>query len=360
MTKLVKLFFGLAFSLTLVFYAGGVALADSKLVGFSPNPLEFATDSANKEIVTATVSPAPASALTVKLVANGKVTLGKTTLSFSPTDTTDTFGVTPASGLKSGDIVIITAEGKIGAVTYKGTLEAAIGVVAHPNPNAGKIDWNKVPGTTITDLNVFLNKAITGALWVIALVAFAGLIAAGFMYITAGGDAAKAEKARKTIIWSIVGVILASISYTLLLTAAQFRGIDYTAIPQETSDSGSTADDGSATTGSGVGLTVSDTAGTNFADVIPLDQTTQLSYPLEIVLNSAPAGTVTVELITQGNLPLTLAGSSTMTFDETSWSTPQSFGVSYAGDGQPGQAGQVLIKGSDGSRQTIRFEVPNV
>jgi len=74
---------------------------------------------------------------------------------------------------------------------------------------------NGIGGSSLT-INDIISGGITLFLGVIAVGAFASLIYSGFMYITAGGDASKAEKARKNITWAIIGVILAVASYVLI------------------------------------------------------------------------------------------------------------------------------------------------
>lgn len=74
---------------------------------------------------------------------------------------------------------------------------------------------DKITGSDLT-LNGIISGGITLFLGLIAVGAFASLIYSGFMYITAGGDASKTEKAKKNILWAIIGVILAVSSYVLI------------------------------------------------------------------------------------------------------------------------------------------------
>lgn len=63
--------------------------------------------------------------------------------------------------------------------------------------------------------NVF-GQVIGIVLTIAALVAFIYLLMAGFQYITAGGDAAKAQTARTGIINALIGIIVIVVSYTIL------------------------------------------------------------------------------------------------------------------------------------------------
>jgi hypothetical protein len=44
--------------------------------------------------------------------------------------------------------------------------------------------------------------------YIIAFLAIFGLIVSGIMYITAGGDTDKAEKARHNIVWIVIGILI--------------------------------------------------------------------------------------------------------------------------------------------------------
>jgi|GEM_PF-1537230 len=83
------------------------------------------------------------------------------------------------------------------------------------NPNAGLIDLSKVEGSALT-LDQAFTRAVGGAFWLIAFLAFLALMIGGIQYITAGGDANRAAEARRTIIWSLIGVVVALISYVLV------------------------------------------------------------------------------------------------------------------------------------------------
>lgn len=63
--------------------------------------------------------------------------------------------------------------------------------------------------------NIF-GQIIGWVLTIAALVAFIYLLMAGFQYITAGGDAAKAQTARTGIINALIGVIVIVVSYSIL------------------------------------------------------------------------------------------------------------------------------------------------
>jgi len=62
----------------------------------------------------------------------------------------------------------------------------------------------------------YLNKVINVVLGVIGVVAVAMIIIGGIQYATSSGDAAKAQKAQKTIIFSVVGLIIALLAFAIV------------------------------------------------------------------------------------------------------------------------------------------------
>jgi len=55
--------------------------------------------------------------------------------------------------------------------------------------------------------------------WGLSVVALLVLIYGGMLYMTAGGEAEKAEKGKKTIVGAIIGIVIIMISYTVYNTA---------------------------------------------------------------------------------------------------------------------------------------------
>ncbi|MEX1051943.1 MAG: hypothetical protein WEC83_00975 [Patescibacteria group bacterium] len=70
--------------------------------------------------------------------------------------------------------------------------------------------------TTGGGFSPLLGRIIGIVLFIAALMAFGYLIVSGFQYITAGGDAAKAQIARQGIINALIGILVIVVSYTLL------------------------------------------------------------------------------------------------------------------------------------------------
>jgi len=60
------------------------------------------------------------------------------------------------------------------------------------------------------------------------VVLFLMLIAGGFQFITAGGDPAKVEQAKKTLTYAIMGVAFLALAFLILKFISTFTGVDVT------------------------------------------------------------------------------------------------------------------------------------
>ena len=66
------------------------------------------------------------------------------------------------------------------------------------------------------DLWGVLNKVINVALAVIGFVAVVMIILGGFQYTTSAGDASKVTKAKNTILYGIIGLVVALLAYAIV------------------------------------------------------------------------------------------------------------------------------------------------
>lgn len=86
------------------------------------------------------------------------------------------------------------------------------------------IDPAELPGAQIS-LDALFSNGINLFLSLITLGAFLSLLYSGFLYITSAGDPNKAETARKNILWSIIGILIALLSFVLLSTVANWHDL---------------------------------------------------------------------------------------------------------------------------------------
>ena len=77
----------------------------------------------------------------------------------------------------------------------------------------------RIPGTGIIDNP---NATVVALAWVkfllilCGIVAFVGMIWAGFLYLTSFADEENAEKAKKIIIWTLIGILVILFSYVIV------------------------------------------------------------------------------------------------------------------------------------------------
>lgn len=63
--------------------------------------------------------------------------------------------------------------------------------------------------------DILYTRIIYFATWILGVIAIIILIYGGLLYITAGGEAEKAERGKKTIIGALIGLIVIIVSYTV-------------------------------------------------------------------------------------------------------------------------------------------------
>lgn len=67
-----------------------------------------------------------------------------------------------------------------------------------------------------TDLMKTLNTIINVVLGVLGLLAVVVIIYGGFMYTTSAGDASKIKKAKDTIMYGVIGLVIALLAYAIV------------------------------------------------------------------------------------------------------------------------------------------------
>jgi hypothetical protein len=82
----------------------------------------------------------------------------------------------------------------------------------------GSFQWGILKEGAAKPQNFVYNTALI-LIWALGILAVITFIIAGVRYITAGGDAEKAESAKKIIIGSVIGMLLVLGSYLIFNTA---------------------------------------------------------------------------------------------------------------------------------------------
>ncbi len=94
-------------------------------------------------------------------------------------------------------------------------------VTENMQPNFNDLGQNTTDYTT-PELMIF--RVMSILIWVFSVASILLFIYGGFIYATAGGDAERAEKAKKIIIGTIVGIIIFSMSYLIYRTTIKIIG----------------------------------------------------------------------------------------------------------------------------------------
>lgn len=75
---------------------------------------------------------------------------------------------------------------------------------------------NSVIGTNTSNYGTVLMRIIGMVFAFLAVMAFIGIVYSGIMMITAGGDAPKFAAGRKNLLWSIIGIIVVTLAYSIM------------------------------------------------------------------------------------------------------------------------------------------------
>ncbi len=84
----------------------------------------------------------------------------------------------------------------------------------------------RIPNGYFSSPVTIINQLIRLVMVIAALLAFAFLILGGFRWITSGGDRGKITQARSTLIAAVLGLVMVSASYAILLLVLRFLGFE--------------------------------------------------------------------------------------------------------------------------------------
>ncbi len=79
--------------------------------------------------------------------------------------------------------------------------------------------------STASDLVTLILGLVNWFAWFVALVAVIFGLYAGVLFISGGGDEAKLEKAKKILIYAIVGIIVAILAFSIVAISKSIVGI---------------------------------------------------------------------------------------------------------------------------------------
>lgn len=102
-------------------------------------------------------------------------------------------------------------------------LIAQIGRHSTTSTLSGEINPNATP-LPLTGLQDIFKNVIQAAIGFAGIAFFIMFLLGGFQYLTAGGDAAKTEAAKKTLTYAILGLVFITLSYLFLRFIATITG----------------------------------------------------------------------------------------------------------------------------------------
>jgi hypothetical protein len=99
----------------------------------------------------------------------------------------------------------------------------ALGPIAYEEGNFNKI---LNPATTITgnqaDPIQFTLKIVNYVLFFLGLLAVGAIVYGGILFITSGGDSEKTTKARNTLLYAVIGIIIIVLAFGIVKWASGF------------------------------------------------------------------------------------------------------------------------------------------
>lgn len=66
------------------------------------------------------------------------------------------------------------------------------------------------------DLKNVITSIINGVIGILGAVAAIFILVGGIGYMTSAGDASKLEKAKKTILWAVIGLVIAALTFAIV------------------------------------------------------------------------------------------------------------------------------------------------
>ncbi|HWY79720.1 MAG TPA: hypothetical protein VNW29_05160 [Candidatus Sulfotelmatobacter sp.] len=115
----------------------------------------------------------------------------------------------------------------LAAGSYLGFTSSAF-AQASVNPCASSGQFSKLCNLNANSIGPLVGAAVAFILVAAALIALFFLIWGGVRWITSGGDKAKVESARGTIIAAIIGLVISFLAFFILSLALSFFGLSLT------------------------------------------------------------------------------------------------------------------------------------
>ena len=83
---------------------------------------------------------------------------------------------------------------------------------------------NTAGGGSSPSLGTQIKKVVNVLLFILGMIAVIMIVVGGLQYTTSGGDSSQTKKAKDTILYSVVGLIVAMLAYAIVnFVVAQFK-----------------------------------------------------------------------------------------------------------------------------------------
>ena len=89
-------------------------------------------------------------------------------------------------------------------------------VCDHLTPDSEVYKANGCGGTSTADLQNVVVNIINGIVAAIGLVAVIFIVVGGINYMTSAGDSGKIEKAKKTILYAAIGLVICALAFAIV------------------------------------------------------------------------------------------------------------------------------------------------
>ena len=86
--------------------------------------------------------------------------------------------------------------------------------------------FSLIPTGFAENIPSLINAVLSFVMVIVVLLVFFQLIMAGFYWITSGGDKTKTESARNRIVSTVMGLLIVSASYAILILLLNFLGFE--------------------------------------------------------------------------------------------------------------------------------------
>ena len=113
-------------------------------------------------------------------------------------------------------VLAVAGAGAIATSTYAGNCTCVNNVASGDCSEAEKGMCQASGGGTPASLDTTVKNIINGVLYVVGILAVVMVIIGGVKYTTSGGDSAAVTSAKNTILYGIIGLVIAILAYAIV------------------------------------------------------------------------------------------------------------------------------------------------